>query len=74
MLKLSDLKDGQSAVLLHFDESENKNVFQEMGIIPGELITKLFEAPLGDPIVIKASDTRLMIRKKDAALIFVATK
>lgn len=37
-----------------------------MGCIPGETITLIARAPLGDPITVKVSGYRLSLRKQQA--------
>ena len=66
ILKLSELKKGQSAEIISFERDELKVRFYEMGCLPGEKVKLELIAPLGDPIAIKINGYLLSIRKSDA--------
>ena len=66
ILKLSELKKGQSAEIISFESDELKVRFYEMGCLPGEKVKLELIAPLGDPIAIKINGYLLSIRKSDA--------
>lgn len=68
-LKLSELKKGQTAEILSFENDELKLRFYEMGCLPGEKVQIELVAPLGDPIAINISGYLLSIRKSDAKCI-----
>lgn len=44
----------------------------DLGFTPGERITVVYAAPLGDPIVIRVRGALLALRKREAAWIHVA--
>lgn len=44
---------------------------RELGVITGARIIMLGRAPLGDPILISVSGSRIAIRSRDASRIFV---
>ncbi len=72
-MSLSDLLPGQRATVLAV--AGNAALIQrlaEMGLLEGDEIEFVTTAPLGDPIEIRIGDTRLSLRKADAALISVA--
>ena len=72
-MSLSDLLPGQRATVLAV--AGNASLIQrlaEMGLLEGDEIEFVTTAPLGDPIEIRIGDTRLSLRKADAALISVA--
>lgn len=66
-VRLSDLKPGETGIITHLKGGESASVLMEMGCIPGESITMLMRAPLGDPITIKVSGYRLSLRRQQAA-------
>jgi ferrous iron transport protein A len=42
-----------------------------LGMFPGETVSLLNTAPLGDPLQLKAGETYISMRKKDAQLVQV---
>lgn len=70
-MKLSDLKKGQRAIIESFTDFDLSLKFLEMGCIPGEVLTLMRFAPLGDPIAIAVSGYELSMRKSEAATIIV---
>jgi len=71
MLKLSELKIGQKAVVQHFLQEEVFLKVLEMGLLPQSLIEIVSKAPLGDPVNIRLQDTMLSLRKSEAENIVV---
>lgn len=69
--KLSELKQGQVAVIKTFENSELSLKFLEMGCLPGETISVNQIAPLGDPISIKVAGYNLSLRLSEAEFIIV---
>lgn len=63
---LSDLKPGQQGVIKDVSQSPDASALLEMGCIPGEMVTLIARAPLGDPITVKVSGYRLSLRKQQA--------
>lgn len=70
-MKLSELKPGQSGFIKEFSDLELSVKFMEMGLLPGERVELERVAPLGDPIAIKLSGSRISLRKKDASTIIL---
>lgn len=71
MIKLSQLKIGQSGII---KEITNQDIFiklMEMGCIPGELVRVEQKAPLGDPISISVVGYQLSLRIDEASDILV---
>jgi ferrous iron transport protein A len=64
--KLSDLKPGQEAIIMQFDNSETFLKLMEMGCVPGEKIFLEQVAPLGDPISVKIAGYSLSLRLDEA--------
>lgn len=74
-MSLSDLLPGQRATVLAV--AGNAALIQrlaEMGLLEGDEIEFVTTAPLGDPIEVRVGDTRLSLRKADAAHITVAVR
>jgi ferrous iron transport protein A len=71
---LNQLKIGQIARILDFTEDNAiTQRLEEMGINPGEEITVVRFAPLGDPIEIKIRGYLLTLRRDEANLIKVSS-
>ncbi|NBV76482.1 MAG: ferrous iron transport protein A [Methylococcaceae bacterium] len=71
-MRLSELKQGQKAILLSVD-SETTDIIRllEMGMVPGSEVTLLRRAPMGCPIEIAVCETELCLRNIDASLFHV---
>jgi ferrous iron transport protein A len=70
-LKLSQLKEGQKAII---DRINNQEIFlklMEMGCLPGEEIIVEKIAPMGDPISINISGYQLSLRLNEAEQVIV---
>jgi ferrous iron transport protein A len=68
---LSELKNGEEAMIDSFTDYELSLKLLEMGCIPGEMIHVTRIAPLGDPMAIWVSGYQLSLRKDEAATIKV---
>ncbi|TMI83197.1 MAG: ferrous iron transport protein A [Bacteroidetes bacterium] len=64
--KLSELKQGQRAIIKSFTNSETYLKLMEMGCVPGESILLEQIAPFGDPISVKVSGYSLSLRINEA--------
>jgi len=71
MKRLSDLKAGDSARILSFENNDLFLKLMEMGCVPGESIRVEQIAPLGDPISVTVSGYNLSLRINEADNIFV---
>lgn len=68
MLSLDQLRVGQKAVVEAVDgDPPLLQRLMEMGLMEGEEIEVLALAPLGDPIEIRTGNSRLSLRKREAA-------
>ena len=65
-MKLTDLRIGQSAEIISFENDDLKLRFYEMGCLPGEQVTIEMIAPFGDPIAINIGGYLLSLRKQEA--------
>ena len=72
MATLADLSPGQSAEVLSLsgDPALVQRLY-EFGLLEGERVDVLARAPLGDPIEIQLGNSRLSLRKAEAAQIAV---
>jgi ferrous iron transport protein A len=72
MPTLADLTPGQSAAVLSLsgDPALVQRLY-EMGLLEGERVEVIARAPLGDPIEIRFGNSRLSLRKAEAAFITV---
>ncbi len=67
---LSQLGVGQSARVTAVSLQGAKRVrMQELGFLPGALVTALQESPFGDPVAYGVLDTVIALRRSDAACI-----
>ena len=66
MMKLSELKAGESGRIQGFQSSDLELKLMEMGCIPGEVVVVEKIAPLGDPISIRVSGYSLSLRMDEA--------
>lgn len=73
ILRLSQLRAGQKAVIKEHEESDFRLTLMEMGCIPGEPVWIEMIAPMGDPMAIQIAGYYLSIRKQDAERIWVTT-
>jgi ferrous iron transport protein A len=71
MKRLSDLKAGDKARILSFENNDLFLKLMEMGCVPGESIKVEQIAPLGDPISVTVSGYNLSLRINEADNIFV---
>jgi ferrous iron transport protein A len=71
MLCIKDLKVGDQAKILGFDQCEPhyKQKLLAMGLIPGSVIKLTRIAPLGDPLQILARGSVLSLRKAEASVL-----
>jgi ferrous iron transport protein A len=72
-MKLSELKQGESAVIQSFCSLplETKKKLMVMGLLPNTPVTLLRRAPLGDPIQVDVRGVSLALRDNIAAEILV---
>lgn len=71
MLKLSEIKLGETVTIVSFLEEDISENLMKMGFIPGEKVTVERVAPLGDPIIIEVLGYRLSLRKTEAEKVAV---
>ena len=72
MATLADLSPGQSAEVLSVSgDSALVQRLYEMGLLEGERVEVVARALLGDPIEIKFGNSRLSLRKAEAANVAV---
>lgn len=71
-MKLSELKNGQKAIILKVEGSGNfRKRILEMGFVQGKEIEVIQSAPLKDPIYYKILDYSVSLRKQEAEMIEV---
>jgi ferrous iron transport protein A len=69
--KLSELKPGQQGIIKEFDNQEIHLKLMEMGCLPGENISIIKKAPLGDPVSVLVAGYTLSLRLDEAEHILV---
>jgi Fe2+ transport system protein FeoA len=69
---LSDLKIGESGVVVSFDLPDSvQNHLMHMGLVPDALVTALRRAPAGDPTVYGVDGMEIALRHETAGSIRV---
>ena len=71
--KLSNIKNGEVAIIRKLKNSNFKVKMMEMGLIEGRILRVLFRAPFGGPMAIDVNGYTLSLRKDEAELVFVDT-
>lgn len=71
VVRLSELKPGQEAVIKEFQNNDIFLKLMEMGCVPGESILLEQVAPLGDPISVNVAGYHLSLRLNEAENILV---
>jgi ferrous iron transport protein A len=72
MATLNDLRPGQSGAILSIaGPPALVQRLYEFGLFEGETVEFVATAPLGDPIEIRTGNTRLSLRKSEAAGIHI---
>ena len=70
-MTLDKLSPGSEAIIESFTDDDIKLKLLEMGCLPGEKITVVRLAPLGDPIAVSVSGYLLSMRRDEAASVEV---
>lgn len=71
-MRLSDLKSGQSAVILKvLGHGAFRKRVMEMGFVKGREITAILSAPLNDPVKYRLMNYEVSLRRSEAAMIEV---
>lgn len=68
---LGDLAIGDTAVIVGYTDAAPARRFLEMGFLPGQSVTAMRAAPLGDPIEFVVMGGRVSMRRTDASEIIV---
>lgn len=71
IVRLSDLKPGQTGIIKEFNNNDLFLKLMEMGCLPGEEIELEKIAPLGDPICVNVAGYHLSLRMNEAEHILV---
>lgn len=72
MKTLEELNPGKKGKVIKITGCEDiRQKLYDLGIIPGEVVEVLQDAPFGGPIKIKVHDYCLALRRKEASCIFV---
>lgn len=66
---LSELKKGQKAEIETFENIRLALKFMEIGVVPGAPISLYSVAPMGDPIAVDISGSKISMRIKEAKTI-----
>jgi len=69
--KLSELRPGESGVIVGFTDDILAVKLMEMGCLPGVSVQYNFAAPMGDPICISVLGYELALRIEEASTISI---
>lgn len=69
--QLSTLKKGESATIISIDTPEMQVALMSLGVLEGDRCKLSDIAPLGDPIAIQINGTKVSLRLRDAASVWV---
>lgn len=72
MRTLAELNIGEKSEIVSISEHPLTNRLMEMNLIPGNKISLLFKAPLGDPIAVQVEGYILSLRLDEAKLITIS--
>ncbi len=75
-MKLSELKDGESATIVAFSDlnAELRKKLMVMGVLPNTDIKVIRRAPMGDPIQVQVRGMSLAVRDNIASQVEVEVK
>ena len=66
-MNLADLNPGQSGIIHSLDDSDPfLSRLAELGFVPGEQVSVLRKAPLGDPLEVRVMNSSMCIRSEQA--------
>lgn len=68
-MTISDLKQGQTAIITDVSSQDIPLKLLEMGCLPGNPVQLLQIAPLSDPLYLNISGSYVAVRKETASLI-----
>lgn len=71
---LGDLAIGDTAIISGYTDVAPARRLLEMGFVPGNAVTAVRKAPLGDPIEFFVMGGRVSMRRVDAAEILVRSE
>lgn len=71
-MRLSALRKGEAGRIVHIDDPEVRMALLRMGVSEGDAFRVTDIAPLGDPIAIALQHTKLFLRKRNAAHIWIS--
>ena len=73
MITLNQAKKGITYLINSISDSSIQSKLIEMGIIEGKEIEITNVAPFGDPIIVRISGYKLMLRRKEAQTIKITS-
>jgi ferrous iron transport protein A len=74
VLKLTELRQGQTGIICEFKDNDISIKLMEMGCVPGEQIIVEQIAPMGGPMSVTVAGYRLSLRITEAEHILVRIK
>ena len=73
MITLNQAKKGITYLINSIGDSSIQSKLMEMGIIEGKEIEITYVAPFGDPIIVRISGYKLILRRKEAQTIKITS-
>ncbi|RMG56071.1 MAG: ferrous iron transport protein A [Bacteroidetes bacterium] len=71
-IRLSRVTKGAAGRIVHIDDPEVRIALLRMGVSEGDVFRVTDIAPLGDPMAIALQHTKLFLRKRNAAHIWIS--
>lgn len=68
-MKLSDLKKGNSGIVLNFESKELEVLLLKHGLVAGDTLLVSDIAPFGGPIAVEVRGQKVALRRRDAKMI-----
>ena len=68
---LSDLSPGQQGKIVKIETEDIQIALMKLGVLPGDICKVSDIAPFGDPMAISINRTKVSLRKKDAASVWI---
>ena len=70
-ISITNLKEGNTAIISHFEDEEAASRLMTMGVLPGSKVEVIRIAPFGGGYYLKIDGSGLVLRKSEAGCIML---